>query len=138
MVIRLIILGIIAMCALIPVSILASSDEIPDWVKFNAKEYVGSRVSLRVERAQLASKSLARLKPLYYSKKEQLLGAVDVYGLESSRDIYQIPDKFSYRVTMLGHGRPSSTSGNKDLRRFKRAGNGPWLAFNAIPYLCDV
>ncbi len=63
-----------------------------DWEKFNAKEYVGSRVSLRVERAQLASKSLARLKPLDYSEKEQLLGAVDVYGLESSRGIYQTPE----------------------------------------------
>ena len=63
-----------------------------DWEKFNAKECVGSRVSLTVERAQLASKSLVRLKPLYYSKKEQLLGAVDVYGLESSRGLYQIPE----------------------------------------------
>ena len=63
-----------------------------DWEKFNAKEYVGSRVSLRVERAQLASKSLARLKPLDYSEKEQLLGEVDVYGLESSRGIYQTPE----------------------------------------------
>ncbi len=63
-----------------------------DWERFNAKEYVGSRVSLRVERAQLVSKSLPRLKPLYYSKKEQLLGAVDVYGLESSRGIYQTPE----------------------------------------------
>jgi len=63
-----------------------------DWEKFNAKEYVGSRVSLRVERAQLVSKSLPRLKPLYYSGKKGLLGAVDVYGLESSRGIYQTPE----------------------------------------------
>ncbi len=63
-----------------------------DWEKFNAKEYVGSRVSLRVERAHLVSKSLGRLKPLYYSEKKRLLGAVDVYGLESSRGIYQTPE----------------------------------------------
>jgi len=62
-----------------------------DWQKFNTTEYVSDRVSLRVERAQLVSKSFGRLKPSYYSDN-QLLGAVDVYGLESSRGIYLTPE----------------------------------------------
>ncbi len=50
-----------------------------DWENFSAKESVGSRVSLRVERAQLTQSS-------------QKWRTIHVYGLESSRGIYLTPE----------------------------------------------
>jgi len=50
-----------------------------DWENFSAKESVGSRVSLSVERAQLTQSS-------------QKWRTIDVYGLESSRGIYLTPE----------------------------------------------
>ena len=45
MVNRLIILGMVAMCAFIPISILAASDEIPDWIKNNAKWWSDGQIT---------------------------------------------------------------------------------------------
>ena len=50
-----------------------------DWENFSAKESVGSRVSLRVEQAQLTQSS-------------QKWRTIHVYGLESSRGIYLTPE----------------------------------------------
>jgi len=50
-----------------------------DWENFSAKESVGSRVSLRVERAQL-------------TQSRQKWRTIHVYGLESSRGIYLTPE----------------------------------------------
>jgi len=50
-----------------------------DWENFSAKESVGSRVSLTVERAQL-------------TQARQKWRTIHVYGLESSRGIYLAPE----------------------------------------------